>query len=535
MSNQQVIYQLSLRDQLTAGLNNADNAAKRLEGTMGNLQSILGALGVAGGIAGLVAFGRSVVDAGTKVQDATTGLTTLLKDAKGAATVISNTMEDAVKAPFGFESLLMANKALISTGLSADQSRKDVMNLANAIAATGGGDAELQRMVVNMQQIANTGEATAVDIKQFAYAGINIYKLLEDAGIKLAKGQQATYQQITMALQKAHDEGGLYFNGLENMANNTSVKISNLGDAFFQLQVKIFNGISPAFNSVITGLTDMVEWAKENTNLIKNLAIVVGTAATAYGLYNVALKAQVMWQGISTGTTKLGVYWQIAMGNAMVVSTQKTGLLAAAQLALNNIMRANPIGLVITGLAVLTAAIVVAYEKSAVFRAGLWGLWGGIKAVGESIKMYFVGLKDVLVGTFTLDPGQIEKGLSGMASAVFGAGGRIAKGAQEGYAAGMADFAKDQQAKKEAEAQGGTPTPSAGLASAGANGANPTPSKGKSVAQGTKVTTINVSIKDLIGEYNLNVTNVREGSEKVKQMVVDALTGAVNDFQLIVQ
>ena len=82
---------------------------------------------------------------------------------------------------------------------------------------------------------------------------------------------------------------------------------------------------------------------------------------------------------------------------------------------------------------------------------------------------------------------------------------------------------------------GGTKTPSAGLASAGANGANPTPSKGKSVAQGTKVTTINVSIKDLIGEYNMNVTNVREGSEKVKQMVVDALMGAVNDFQLIVQ
>ena len=98
----------------------------------------------------------------------------------------------------------------------------------------------------------------------------------------------------------------------------------------------------------------------------------------------------------------------------------------------------------------------------------------------------------------------------------------------------MADFAKDQQTKKEETAPGGIIAPTAGLATAGTNG-NPTPSKSKSVAEGTKVTTINVSIKDLIGEYNLNVTNVREGSEKVKQMVVDALTGAVNDFQLIVQ
>ena len=507
MSNQQVTYTLSLRDQLTQGLNSANTAAQRLESTMGNLQSVMGALGIAGGIAGLVAFGRSVVDAGTKVQDATTGLTTLLKDAKNAANVISNTMEDAVKAPFGFESLLMANKALISTGLSANQSRKDVMNLANAIAATGGGDAELQRMVVNMQQIANTGEATAVDIKQFAYAGINIYKLLEDAGIKLAKGQQATYQQITMALQKAHDQGGLYFNGLENMSQNTSVKMSNLGDAFFQLQVKIFNGISPALNTVIGGLTTMVDWIKENTKLIKELAIVVGVAGTAWGAYTLAV-------------------------NASAIATR---IYTMVQLGLNAAMRANPIGLVITGLTALTAAVVIAYEKSAVFRAGLWGLWGAVKAVGESISMYFVGLKDVIAGTFTIDPGQIERGLSGMASAVFGAGARIAKGAQEGYSAGMADFTKDQQAKKEAEAVGGTATPTAGLASAGANGANPTPSKSKSVAQGTKVTTINVSIKDLIGNYNMNVTNVREGSEKVKQMVVDALVGAVNDFQIIVQ
>jgi truncated hemoglobin YjbI len=84
-------------------------------------------------------------------------------------------------------------------------------------------------------------------------------------------------------------------------------------------------------------------------------------------------------------------------------------------------------------------------------------------------------------------------------------------------------------------AQMGLATPKAPAGGAENPNGNPTPTKAKSVAQGTKVTTINVSIKDLIGEYNLNVTNVREGSEKVKQMVVDALTGAVNDFQLIVQ
>ena len=513
MSNQNVVYTLSLKDQLTQGLNNADSAAKRLEGTMGSVQGILGALGVAGGIAGMVSFAKSMINAGTSVENATTGLTTLLKDSASAAQVISNTMEDATKAPFGFESLLMANKALISAGVSANNARGDVLNLANAIAATGGGDDELQRMVVNLQQISNTGTATAQDIKQFAIAGINIYKVLEQAGVQLAEGQQATYAQITMALKKAHDEGGLYFNGLENMAANTSVKMSNLGDAAFQFSVNLFNFLKPAIDGIVTGLGYVVSglqsvltWVRQNSEMVKQFAILIGVATGAWGAYLLAT-------------------------NAVRIATQAYTMV---QWALNAAMNANPIGLLITGLATLAAGVIYAYNKSETFRAGLWGLWGAIKAVGESISLYFGGLGELLQGVFTLDADKITSGVKNMASAMFEAGGRIAKGAQEGYQAGLADFAKSKQVSGTEPTGVASPTTGLGATAAGAM-ASATPSKSKSVAQGTKVTTINVSIKDLIGEYNMNVTNVREGSEKIKQMVVDTLMGAVNDFQLIVQ
>lgn len=57
----------------------------------------------------------------------------------------------------------------------------------------------------------------------------------------------------------------------------------------------------------------------------------------------------------------------------------------------------------------------------------------------------------------------------------------------------------------------------------------------KSAAQGTKVTTINMSIRELIHEFNINTTNVKEGASKVTEMITNAITGALNDSQLIVR
>jgi hypothetical protein len=60
-----------------------------------------------------------------------------------------------------------------------------------------------------------------------------------------------------------------------------------------------------------------------------------------------------------------------------------------------------------------------------------------------------------------------------------------------------------------------------------------TDDKEKTKATGSKSVTINVHIKDLIGTQNINTTNLREGAGKIKDLVVEALAGATNDFQVI--
>lgn len=511
MSSQDVIYKLSLKDELTKGIEKADASAKKLDGTMNLLKTGMKALGAIGGAIAIKNFFSDSIQAFNESEQATGQLRAGLISTAGAAGVTETALLEQASAlqkitTFGDDAIVGMDSLLLTFTNIKGSILTDAVPAVLDLATRMGGD--LQGAALQVGKALND---PIQGINALKRSGVSF----SDTQIKQIKNFTET-NQLAKAQQMIIAELNNEFGGSSEMAAKVGMgpwqvlgnMYNDVQEDIGKLTLSMGSMLLPVINSTVTGLSNMVNWISENKKLIKELAIVIGVATTAYGLYYVAT-------------------------NAISMATK---IWTAVQWGINAALTANPIGLVIAGIAALTAAVVVAYEKSAVFRAGLWGLWGAIKAVGESIKMYFVGLKDVLVGTFTLDPKQIESGLSGMASAVFGAGSRIAKGAQEGYQAGMADFAKDQQAKKEAEAQGGgTPAPTTGLATAGAGGANPTPSKSKSVAQGTKITTINVSIKDLIGNYNMNVTNVREGSDKIKQMVVDALMGAVNDFQLIVQ
>lgn len=302
-------YIISLKDLFSAKIQQADNQAQHLNQTVeqtktgfATLQTV--ALAAAAAIG--YAFGqqaRSIVDAGSEVETATIGLTTLLKDQNAAAQVIQNTMQDAARTPFEFRGLLMANRALISAGESAENSRQVVLDLANAIAATGGGNAELERMVVNMQQIKNVGKAAAIDIKQFAFAGINIYQALAEVtgkNVDELKDMDVTYDMLTVALRKAAEEGGIYANGLQNMSKSTAVAISNIGDAIFQLRVKIFNKMKPAIDTLTNGVKSLIGFTEQyiKSNQKSIMSILQFASSIAQGLMPVVGALGVVLHGV---------------------------------------------------------------------------------------------------------------------------------------------------------------------------------------------------------------------------------------------
>ena len=193
---------------------------------------------------------EQIVQAGVnfnaQMEQYQTAFTTLLGSAEEADKVMAQIRQDAASTPFDVDSLTQANQMLISAGISADQARDDVLNLANAISATGGSSAELSRMAANMQQIQNTGKATAMDIRQFANAGINIYALLADSmGVTTEEAAQmdVTYEQLAKALANAANEGGKYAGALEAQAQTFTGRMSTLKDNATQLAGELTSGL----------------------------------------------------------------------------------------------------------------------------------------------------------------------------------------------------------------------------------------------------------------------------------------------------
>ena len=216
------------------------------------------------GVQGVEQMMQAGIDFNAKMETYRTAFTTLLGTAEEAEQVMSQIRKDAASTPFDVDSLTQANQMLISAGVSAGEARGQVLNLANAISATGGGSAELSRMAANLQQIRNVGKATAMDIRQFANAGINIYGLLADSmGITTEQAAQMeiTYDQLAEAFEKAAASGGMYAGALEAQSKTFTGQISTLKDNLTQLSGVLTEDI---FNALAEdALPRVMEWVQE--------------------------------------------------------------------------------------------------------------------------------------------------------------------------------------------------------------------------------------------------------------------------------
>jgi tape measure domain-containing protein len=211
-------------------------------------------------------FIQSGIDYNAQIEKYTTGFTNMLGSAEAAQQVMSQIQEDAAKTPFDVESLTKANQYLISAGENASYARNTIMALGDAVSATGGGNDELNRMSQNLQQIANTGKATTADIKQFAYAGIDVYGILADyTGKSTAEVQNMTisYDLLTQALQAASEEGGRYYNSMDTQSQTMNGRVSTLQDNVKQLAGLLTGDLSSGVGVVIGNLNDMLVAAQE--------------------------------------------------------------------------------------------------------------------------------------------------------------------------------------------------------------------------------------------------------------------------------
>lgn len=253
------------RRELSALQRQSANHAGNTSGSIGSGSSSRG-IGIGG-----VAVGNMVANLATRAADyamdgvaamiqksvekeqAITGLSTFLGK-KGATDAYKNIRADADVTPFDTASLLEVNRALISAGLNAKGARSDTMNLANAVSAVGGGNDILSRMAVNMQQIKTVGKATAIDIRQFGIAGINIYEMLARStgkNINQVKEMEVTYEELSKAMAMANSKGGIYEGAMAAQSQTKGGKWSTVKDKFGNAASDLGDAFSPVFHRLL--------------------------------------------------------------------------------------------------------------------------------------------------------------------------------------------------------------------------------------------------------------------------------------------
>lgn len=215
-------------------------------------------------------LGEGIVNQGVafnqQMEKYTTGFTNMLGSAEKAQAVLNQIKQDAARTPFDVASLTQANQLLISAGENAAYSRKVINALGDAVSATGGGNAELSRMAANLQQIANVGKAATIDIKQFAYAGINIYQVLADyTGKSVQEVQNTTisYDLLSQALIAASEEGGRYYNAMDTQSQTLSGRLETLKDNWSQLLGTLTKGLTETEGNLVTAAAGWVQRLQE--------------------------------------------------------------------------------------------------------------------------------------------------------------------------------------------------------------------------------------------------------------------------------
>lgn len=312
-------------------------------------------------------FIQSGIDYNAQIESYTVGFTNMLGSAEAARQAIDQIQQDAARTPFSVEALTQANQLLIGAGENATYAEKTIMALGNAVSATGGSNAELSRMAANLQQIANVGKASAIDIKQFAYAGINIYGLLADyTGKSTAEVQKMTisYDLLTQALQAASEEGGRYYNSMDAQSQTMNGRVSTLQDNVKQLAGQLTGGLSSAYGAIIEKANDWVTSILSDDEKLQQLNTTV-TVVTA---------------AITAGTSGFIAY-RTAMAISGIISAVQSATegMTVAQAALNAVIAANPVALVVTALAALAGGLAAAYAANETFREGWNSAWSSIK------------------------------------------------------------------------------------------------------------------------------------------------------------
>lgn len=275
------------------------------------------------GLAAAAAAAGAFVGYGAKVagdlEASRAGFITLLGSATEADKILAQIKKDAASTPFELPGLIQANQLLTSVTKDGMRSEAMLMNVGKALAAMGKGQPELDRIIVNLQQIGAVGKASLMDVRQFAFAGIPIFEMLSKATGKTGEDLETfisegnvTFGLLEQMFAQAGGAGGQFEKAFANQAGGFNQTLANLKDNItvsmadivqssgaFDMIKNAMKGVSDWISAnsanIASGIKDAFVWVQNNGPLVAG--ILTGMLAPAFGALALSIGRMVMALG----------------------------------------------------------------------------------------------------------------------------------------------------------------------------------------------------------------------------------------------
>lgn len=509
----------------------------------------------------------------------------LLGGEENARKIIDNIDAYAKKTTYGKENMSAAVQTMAGFGIAQER----IMPNLKAIGEIAMGDKnKLSSLTLAFSQMSATGQLMGQDLNQMINAGFNpLLQMSKDTGKsvgvlkdEMGKGKISA-DMVAQAFQKATQEGGQFYGMSEKMSQTLggqwSLAMANINDKLLALYNIIQPYILPAirgFNLLLTDFSTFIDKVVAKLENWYNNNILLGTSIAILTAAWLAYRATLL--GLVGLHALIAVWRKAVIAYEIVVFAVKnaTSLWTAAQWLLNVALNTNPIGLIIAGVVALIALIAFL-----IIKIDGWGeAWDntirGCKLVFqtyiESIKFYFntminglmIGLNKIQEGWYKFkeavglgDSSQNQQMLEKLQDDTERRKKEIVDGAKNIVNLGtesmqsfkkageslkindtsFSDVANGLKSKLGISSAGipgmdgggtGDGTGTGGTGGTGGGGAS-----GKAVNSiatgGAKTTHITLNLGNLVQTMTINSGDIKEGGQKVRDIVLDELSRAL--------
>lgn len=229
---------------------------------------------------------QNIIQVRGEFQQLEVAFTTMLGSSEKANVLMAQLTETAAKTPFDLQGVANGARQLLAYGTSAEDVNETLIRLGNIAA---GLSQPLGDLVYLYGTTMTQGRLYTQDLNQFTGRGIPMIKeLAKEFGVAeseikgMVEAGMIGFSEVQKVIQNLTNEGGMFFNLMQEQSKTITGQISNIGDSFSMM----LNDIGKANEGIINDALSSVSYLIENYEKVGKILIeLVGT----YGAYRTAL------------------------------------------------------------------------------------------------------------------------------------------------------------------------------------------------------------------------------------------------------